>query len=188
MFVSASPEHWCRIPELDNLTNILSLEDRKALSLPYRNKSDGKREYSKCLMYDVNYTAIIENWMNSAYDGTSQGGGIADVADTGGGLALEDVLRADLPLDGGGGGSSGPGLGFGDESYGSTVNPTSLLRFPRRLPPPPVSDPTWPIVQCRYGWNYDNRDYDSTLVTEVNSTRAAFRSSSLIMPVCMLLS
>ncbi|XP_058789832.1 organic cation transporter 1-like [Phymastichus coffea] len=157
VFVSASPEHWCRIPELDNLTGILGLEDRKALSLPYRNKSDGKREYSKCLMYDVNYTAIIENWLRAGYydNGTSGSSpGIADFADTGG--HYEDIARDDVPLD------------FVDESYGSTANPTSLLRFPRRLPPPPVSDSSWPIVQCKWGWNYDNRDYDSTLVTELD--------------------
>ncbi|XP_003427518.1 beta-alanine transporter [Nasonia vitripennis] len=159
VFVSASPEHWCRIPELDNITGVLmSLEDRKALSLPYRNKSDGKREYSKCLMYDTNYTALLESWLSSGgpyyYDNaTSTTSRPGDVADTGG---FND-LRQD--------GSAGA---FNDESYGSTVNPTSLLRFPRRLPPPPVSDPNWPIVQCKHGWNYDTRDYDSTLVTELD--------------------
>ncbi|KAK0077315.1 hypothetical protein PV325_004091 [Microctonus aethiopoides] len=60
---SASPEHWCRIPELDNMTNFMSLEDRKSLSLPYTIKSDGRRQYSKCYMYDVNYTAILQNWL-----------------------------------------------------------------------------------------------------------------------------
>ncbi|XP_011504395.1 PREDICTED: organic cation transporter 1-like [Ceratosolen solmsi marchali] len=152
VFVSASPEHWCRIPELDNLTKILSLEDRKALSLPYKNKSDSKRDYSKCLMYDVNYTAIIESWLSASYGDGSPGSSV-DVL----GPVFEDVLRVGLPLD-----------GFGDESRSSTVNPASLLRFPRRLPPPPVSDPSWPMVYCRHGWNYDNRDYDSTLVTELD--------------------
>ena len=42
------------------------------------------------------------------------------------------------------------------------------------LKPPPRSDPSWPKEKCRNGWNYDTRDYDSTLVTEVNSTKAAF--------------
>ncbi|XP_014219126.1 organic cation transporter 1-like [Copidosoma floridanum] len=157
VFVSASPEHWCRIPELDNLTGILSLEDRKALSLPYRTKSDGRREYSKCQMYDVNYTAIIETWLNSAYEnGTAVGGlDLADIADTGGGGGGGGP-RKDLPLD--------------DSSRGSTINPTTLLRFPRRLPPPPppVSDPGWPTAKCKHGWDYDNRDYDSTLVTELD--------------------
>lgn len=162
VFVSASPEHWCRIPELDNLTaGIMSLEERRGLSLPYKNKSDGRKEYSKCYMYDVNYTAIIEAWLSSGgYENLSN----PEFADTGGGSTVQ---RAD------------PDQPFGEESYGSTVNPTSLLRFPRRLPPPPVSDPSWPKVKCRWGWNYDKRDYDSTLVTEVNSTRAAFRSLSL---------
>lgn len=25
----------------------------------------------------------------------------------------------------------------------------------------------WKTVECRYGWEYDHTDYDSTLVTEV---------------------
>ncbi|OAD57079.1 Organic cation transporter 1 [Eufriesea mexicana] len=101
VFVSASPEHWCRIPELENMTDLMSLDERKALSLPYVEKSDGKvKKYSKCKMYDVNYTAIVESWT--------------------------------------------------------------------RLPPPPVGNPDWPVTKCRHGWIYDNRDYDSTLVTELD--------------------
>lgn len=120
MFVSASPEHWCRIPELENLTDLMTLEERKALSLPYVEKSDGKvKKYEKCKMYDVNYTAIVESWLGNA--------------------SREE-----------------------DEA---------------RLPPPPVADPDWPVTKCRHGWIYDNRDYDSTLVTEVNSTFALFSSS-----------
>ena len=55
--MSASPEHWCRVPQLENLTELMTLEERKALSLPYIAKPDGKLKYSKCTMYDVNYTA-----------------------------------------------------------------------------------------------------------------------------------
>ncbi|KAG5340262.1 OCT1 protein, partial [Acromyrmex heyeri] len=66
VFVSASPEHWCRIPELENMTNLMSLEERKALSLPYTVKSDGRRVYSKCHMYDMNYTEIIDLWLEGA--------------------------------------------------------------------------------------------------------------------------
>lgn len=118
--MSASPEHWCRIPELENLTDLMTLEERKALSLPYVEKSDGKvKKYEKCKMYDVNYTAIVESWLGNA--------------------SREE-----------------------DEA---------------RLPPPPVADPDWPVTKCRHGWIYDNRDYDSTLVTEVNSTFALFSSS-----------
>ncbi|XP_012220932.1 organic cation transporter 1-like isoform X2 [Linepithema humile] len=116
VFVSASPEHWCRIPELENLTDLMSLEQRKALSLPYSVKPDGRRVYSKCQMYDVNYTAIIESWLQ----------------------------RADL--------------------HNATDSPSSF--HPSR--PLPVSSPDWPISKCRYGWNYDTRDYDSTLVTELD--------------------
>ncbi|XP_020285318.1 organic cation transporter 1-like isoform X2 [Pseudomyrmex gracilis] len=128
VFVSASPEHWCRIPELDNLTDLMSLEERKALSLPYEKKPDGRRIYSKCEMYDVNYTEIIEEWLRRA----SQ----YNVTD--------------------------------DDVDPSTIASTSFYPPPRKLPSPPVSNPDWPVIDCQYGWNYDNRDYDSTLVTELD--------------------
>lgn len=116
--MSASPEHWCRIPELENLTDLMTLEERKALSLPYVEKSDGKvKKYEKCKMYDVNYTAIVESWLGNA--------------------SREE----------------------GEDEARSTRT---------RLPPPPVGNPDWPVTKCRHGWIYDNRDYDSTLVTEVN--------------------
>lgn len=123
--MSASPEHWCRIPELENLTDLMSLEERKALSLPYSVKSDGRRVYSKCQMYDVNYTEIIDSWLQYVDDPQN-------VTD------------------------------------GTSLSTTSFRPSTSRSPP--VSNPDWPISKCRYGWNYDTRDYDSTLVTEVNST------------------
>ncbi|XP_076766736.1 organic cation transporter protein [Xylocopa sonorina] len=120
VFVSASPDHWCRIPELDNLTDLMTLEERKALSLPYVEKSDGKvKKYSKCKMYDVNYTAIVESWLSRAF------------------------------LDNG-------------------TNEEDEPRSRTRLPPVPVGNPDWPVIACRHGWIYDTRDYDSTLVTELD--------------------
>lgn len=130
--MSASPEHWCKIPELENLTGLMTLEEKKALSLPYSMKSDGRRVYSKCQMYDVNYTEIIESWLRR---GISQ--------------------NSSNTMD----------------SH-STTSPSSTSSFhpANRLPPPPVSDPNWPVNKCQHGWIYDNKDYDSTLVTEVNLT------------------
>ncbi|XP_011698234.1 PREDICTED: organic cation transporter 1-like [Wasmannia auropunctata] len=123
VFVSASPEHWCRIPELDNMTDLMSLEERKALSLPYTVKSDGRRIYSKCHMYDVNYTEIINSWL--------EGTNLSNTTDS-------------------------PSL---------TTSPSFDSPSTRS---PPVSSPDWPVINCRYGWNYDTRDYDSTLVTELD--------------------
>ncbi|XP_068972986.1 organic cation transporter 1-like isoform X2 [Bombus flavifrons] len=122
VFVSASPEHWCRIPELENLTDLMTLEERKALSLPYVEKSEGKvKKYSKCKMYDVNYTAIVESWLERA--------------------VLENATKEE-----------------GEEPVRSRTG----------LPPPPVGNPDWPVTKCRHGWIYDTRDYDSTLVTELD--------------------
>jgi len=107
------------------MTDLMSLEERKALSLPFTTKS-GRKFYSKCHMYDVNYTEIIDSWL--------EGANLSNTTDS-------------------------PSL-----TTSSFDSPST------RLPSPPVGDPDWPIVKCRYGWNYDTRDYDSTLVTEVNST------------------
>ncbi|XP_063975588.1 organic cation transporter protein-like isoform X1 [Diachasmimorpha longicaudata] len=115
VFVSASPEHWCRIPELENVTNLLSLQARKELSLPYEYKSDGRRQFSRCYMYDVNYTAILEEWLRHV---------------------------------------------------NTEVNATGSLTT--SLPSPPVSNTDWPKTKCLHGWIYDKRDYDSTLVTELD--------------------
>ncbi|XP_051168668.1 organic cation transporter 1-like isoform X1 [Leptopilina boulardi] len=130
VFVSASPDHWCKIPELDNLTSILSLEERKALSLPYRIRSDGRKEYDRCTMYDVNYTSIVESWLDSFLSNDSQ---------------FESST-----------------------SSSSSIISSNLIYPPNRLPSPPVSNPNWPVTKCRYGWDYDTRDYDSTLVTELD--------------------
>ncbi|XP_066594705.1 organic cation transporter 1-like [Prorops nasuta] len=118
VFVSASPEHWCKIPELDNVT-WMSMEERKALSLPYTNRTDGRRVYSRCTMYDVNYTAILDSWLQKT---------------------LQNETETEVP-------SGSPG---------------------RIVHPPPISNPEWPISKCRFGWHYDTRDYDSTLVTELD--------------------
>ncbi|XP_072757432.1 organic cation transporter protein-like [Anoplolepis gracilipes] len=59
IFITLVPEeHWCRVPELKNLT----VEERIALSIPV--DSDGY--YSKCTMYDVNYTELILNGIKNA--------------------------------------------------------------------------------------------------------------------------
>lgn len=58
IFITLVPEeHWCRVPELENLT----VEERIALAIPV--DGDG---YSKCTMYDVNYTEVILNGIRDA--------------------------------------------------------------------------------------------------------------------------
>ena len=98
VFVSASPEHWCRVPSLD--THPLGEDQQKALAIPYTLRPDGRRQYSKCYMYDVNFTALLHHQSES-----------------------HDF---------------------------------------------PTPDKGWNVTKCLYGWNYDRKDYDSTLVTEVS--------------------
>ncbi|XP_030758429.1 carcinine transporter isoform X3 [Sitophilus oryzae] len=51
LFMTDTPEHWCYVPELQNLT----AEDRKDLSIPRTNGT-----FSKCSKYAVNFTTVLE--------------------------------------------------------------------------------------------------------------------------------
>lgn len=52
LFMTDIPEHWCYVPELQNLT----VEDRKNLSIPKYNDT-----FAKCYRYAVNFTALSNN-------------------------------------------------------------------------------------------------------------------------------
>ncbi|CAB3254932.1 unnamed protein product [Arctia plantaginis] len=55
MFITeVSPNHWCRIPELENMTAI----ERRDLGVPKDNTS--RFGYSQCTMYVTNWTAVLE--------------------------------------------------------------------------------------------------------------------------------
>ncbi|KAG4075942.1 hypothetical protein HA402_003768 [Bradysia odoriphaga] len=57
IFITLVPEqHWCRIPELENLT----VAERLHLAIPTENS-----KHSKCFMYDVNFTEAILNGTKS---------------------------------------------------------------------------------------------------------------------------
>ncbi|XP_037077485.1 carcinine transporter-like [Pollicipes pollicipes] len=56
VFISGTPDHWCRVPQLANL----SLPQRRALSLPPGPEGG----YHQCRMYDVNYTAV---WVDGGH-------------------------------------------------------------------------------------------------------------------------
>ena len=55
VFLSASPDHWCNVTELNKYN--LTLDHYKNLSIPWKNET---KEYDKCLQYDVNFTQIYE--------------------------------------------------------------------------------------------------------------------------------
>ncbi|KAK0164203.1 hypothetical protein PV328_002858 [Microctonus aethiopoides] len=60
IFITLVPgDHWCRIPELEDLT----VEQRMALAIPLAGETDDATTlgYSKCLMYNVNFTEILMN-------------------------------------------------------------------------------------------------------------------------------
>lgn len=50
VFLSATPGHWCQIPELANLT----VDYRKSLGIPH----DGTK-YSSCSMYHVDFSQVL---------------------------------------------------------------------------------------------------------------------------------
>ena len=53
IYQTLTPEHWCHVPELSHL----SLEQRRSLSIP-AEFNDGVLTYSKCRVYDVNYSQV----------------------------------------------------------------------------------------------------------------------------------
>lgn len=93
VFASATPDHWCAVPQLIEMG--IPLNIRKNLSIPLILQN-GVYRYSQCEMYKVNYSADLFNQTWNS-------------------------------------------LGWND---------------PERQP-------------CQYGWEYDNSDYDDTLVTKV---------------------
>ncbi|KAG6802461.1 carcinine transporter [Apis mellifera caucasica] len=68
-FITLLPnEHWCTVPELErwNLTD----EEKIAISIPTASteelKQEGATSFSRCNMYNVNYTEIIEKGIRKA--------------------------------------------------------------------------------------------------------------------------
>nr|XP_037283245.1 beta-alanine transporter-like isoform X2 [Rhipicephalus microplus] len=55
IFVSATPRHWCRVPEMEALKGRFSPELLVSISIPQRTNG----VFESCLMYDLNYTALV---------------------------------------------------------------------------------------------------------------------------------
>ncbi|XP_046395952.1 solute carrier family 22 member 21-like isoform X2 [Ischnura elegans] len=53
-FLALTPEHWCKVPELMDL----DMEERKNISIPLEHR-DGGYQYSRCRVYDVNFTEMM---------------------------------------------------------------------------------------------------------------------------------
>ena len=65
VFLSAEPDHWCRIPELETFQASGNLDPglAKKLSIPRVNLGKGREHYvlyKRCTQYDVNFTAVLE--------------------------------------------------------------------------------------------------------------------------------
>ena len=56
IYQTLTPDHWCAVPELDHLDPA----DRRNLSIPMEMR-DEKWVYSRCLVYDVNFTGQVIN-------------------------------------------------------------------------------------------------------------------------------
>lgn len=52
LFMTETPPHWCKVPELQNL----SMEMRRNLAIPKSNYA-----YSSCRRYAINWTKFLEN-------------------------------------------------------------------------------------------------------------------------------
>ena len=56
VFWAAMPDHWCHVHQLDHLTN-WTLEEKKMVSIPLEERA-GDLVYSRCSMYDRNYSQV----------------------------------------------------------------------------------------------------------------------------------
>lgn len=56
--MAATPEHWCRVPELEPWTQDY-VELVKNLSIPIDHTSNSSVKYAQCTMYLRNYTDIV---------------------------------------------------------------------------------------------------------------------------------
>ena len=57
VFILATPEHWCRTPELQNIN--LTTDQIKAISIPYDGHS-----FERCYRYKRNYTHMFKDEFN----------------------------------------------------------------------------------------------------------------------------
>lgn len=53
VFISATPDHWCKVPTLEEVGNLTKPHIRR-LSIPRRRFAG----YERCLRYDVNFTEV----------------------------------------------------------------------------------------------------------------------------------
>ncbi|XP_022920051.2 beta-alanine transporter [Onthophagus taurus] len=63
LFMAATPEHWCKVPELKQIQS----EESRNLSVPLE-LVNGVLKYSECKMYDRNYTDISLTIQDFDYD------------------------------------------------------------------------------------------------------------------------
>ncbi|KAG1706176.1 Carcinine transporter [Nymphon striatum] len=52
MFLTATPDHWCYVPELADVN--LTIEQIRSLTIPHQDST-----HSQCKMYDVNFTSYL---------------------------------------------------------------------------------------------------------------------------------
>ncbi|CAG9566810.1 unnamed protein product [Danaus chrysippus] len=57
LFMTDTPDHWCRVPELSNMT----VENRKMLSIPRKVDGDNNTVFENCVRYSVNWKSILSN-------------------------------------------------------------------------------------------------------------------------------
>uniref|UniRef100_T1JCC2 Major facilitator superfamily (MFS) profile domain-containing protein n=1 Tax=Strigamia maritima TaxID=126957 RepID=T1JCC2_STRMM len=59
VFLGATPDHWCALPDFPAEFSNMSLEQLKNISIPKEIRK-GKEEFSRCLIYDRNYSSILQ--------------------------------------------------------------------------------------------------------------------------------
>ena len=63
MFLSAEPDHWCKVPEVLDPGFNLTVDQIKALTIPRVDLGPGREDivlYKRCKQFDVNFTELLE--------------------------------------------------------------------------------------------------------------------------------
>jgi len=82
VFLSASPSHWCHVPELMNL----SIAERKALAIPVESSSSSTVggigiKYSECTMYNIDFNRVLAAYNSDLMRAGESGSSSIPIAD-----------------------------------------------------------------------------------------------------------
>ena len=152
VFLSAEPKHWCSQPQLDLLAPDLELTHRLHLGSPLEREDGESRLYSRCTMYSVNWTNVL-NVSCSVHQASKYSLKLSNELY----FILNIFVYLKLLL------LTCALINYWDE-------PLNLMFWCTQENGgvwPEHPDTNWTVTACDQGWTYDRSEFKNTLVTEV---------------------